>query len=101
MPRNQERVFVEGYENQPMIELNRDVRLYVPDQRWQINIKRTADKEYCSVKAPGEDYFHLLMAGEIYIERGIEKCCLNCAVRLGIVTDERLYWQKSEPGVPR
>ncbi|MBM82541.1 MAG: hypothetical protein CMJ78_18410 [Planctomycetaceae bacterium] len=79
-----------------MVDIDRDLRLYVPDTRWQVDIKRSGDKEYCSVKTPNEDYFHLLMQGEIYIHRGIEKCCLNCATRLGITTDERLFWQKRD-----
>lgn len=72
-----------------------DARLYLPRQEgWQAHIKRSWQKEYCYLKNPGEDYFHLLISGEIYLQRGEEKYCLNCALRHGILTRDRLYWQR-------
>ncbi len=52
-----------------------------------------AEKCYCHYQNPGESYFHLILAGEIFLQRGEEQVCLNCALRHGIVTDNRLYWQ--------
>lgn len=72
-----------------------DARLYVPEHEGcDARIKRDWEQDYCFAKAPGQDYFHLLLAGEIYLERGDEKYCLNCALRLGFITRERLYWQR-------
>jgi len=71
-----------------------DRRLYVPrNDGWVAHVKPDATKEYCYFKNPGDDHFHLLMTGEIYVQKGSEKSCLNCALRMGIVTEERLHWQ--------
>jgi len=71
-----------------------DNRLFVPQHEgWKGHVKPNSVKEYCYYKNPGEDYFHLLVLGEIYLARGDEKCCLNCAIRHGVVTRDRLHWQ--------
>ena len=71
-----------------------DARLYAhAPEGWEAHIKQGWDKDYCFAKAPGEDWFHLLMSGEIYLQHGTEKYCLNCALRRGILTTDRLYWQ--------
>lgn len=71
-----------------------DARLYLPDpEGWTARVKRSWDKQYCFYKQPGQDYFHLLMGGEIYLERGEEVVCLMCALRRGIITTDRLNWQ--------
>jgi len=78
-----------------------DRRVYIPDaEGWQARIKHGWDNDYCYAKSPGQDYFHLLLNGEIYIQKEHEKFCLNCAVRLGLVTTDRLYWQNG-PRPPR
>ena len=71
-----------------------DVRLYAPfSEGWQAHVKQGWDKLYCYYKHPGEDHFHLLVAGELYLQHGDEKVCLNCALRNGILTTDRFYWQ--------
>ena len=42
-----------------------DSRLYLPgwDEGWRVQLKTTWDREYCFAKNPGEDFYHLLMAG--------------------------------------
>ncbi len=70
-----------------------DRRLYVPhSQGWQTGIQ-TGARTYCSIRQPGEDWFHLLVDGEIYLHFGSDKLCLNCALRQGYITADRLYWQ--------
>jgi hypothetical protein len=61
-------------------------------QSWQARIQ-TGVREYCSLRQPGEDWFHLLVDGEIYLQFGTEKMCLNCALRQGYITEDRLFWQ--------
>ena len=74
---------------------NQDVRLYVPrPEGWQARIKQTAERDYCFFKAPGQDYYHLLMPGELYLQHGHDKYCLSCALRYNMVTQNRLYWQR-------
>ena len=71
-----------------------DVRLYVPDpDGWSARVKQGWEKLYCFYKQPGQDFFHLLMSGEIYLQRGEEVVCLMCALRRGLVTTDRLNWQ--------
>ena len=70
-------------------------RLYVPHpQDWTIRVKPGFDREYCHAKTPGEDHYHLLMGGEVLLDNGEQKYCLNCALRLGLVTADRLFWQR-------
>ena len=81
--------------NRPSPDLpSGDQRLYVPNaDSWTTKVKRGWKKEYCFSKAPGEDFFHRLMGGEIYLEQNNERYCLTCALRYGIITTDRLYWQ--------
>lgn len=72
----------------------RDARLYVPSpEGWTARIKQGWEKEYCYLQRPGEDHFHLILNGEIYLEHGNERYCLSCALRHGLITTERLHWQ--------
>ncbi|MCX7419181.1 MAG: hypothetical protein NT013_06545 [Planctomycetia bacterium] len=75
--------------------LAQDRRLYVPhSQNWQAGIQ-TGAREYCCIRQPGQDWFHLLVNGEIYLQFGTDKMCLNCAFQQRKITDDRLYWQTS------
>ena len=75
-----------------------DTRLYVPDHEdWDIHIKRDSDRYFCYSKHPGEEWFHLILNGEIYVARQHEKYCLRCALRLGFLTEDRLFWQHRVP----
>jgi hypothetical protein len=68
-------------------------RLYVPDYAgWKAAIKSDWNKEYCFVQKPGEDFYHLLVTGEVFLQRGSEKYCLSCALRHGYATHERGFW---------
>ncbi len=71
-----------------------DRRLYFPDSEgWELGVK-SGPREYCAHRNPGEEWFHLLLDGELFLQFGEEKVCLNCAFRNGLVTDDRLFWQK-------
>ncbi|QDT96969.1 hypothetical protein [Gimesia aquarii] len=74
----------------------KDARLYVPindAENIEVSVKTSTSKEYCFSKFPGEDHFHLLMHGEIYVTNGHEMYCLDCAIRQGFLTKDRLNWQ--------
>ena len=78
-------------------EPQHDPRLYLPDsepQKWNVGIQMGSDTSYCSLHNPGEEFFHLIVPGELYLERDLDKCCLRCAVRHGLLTNDRLFWQK-------
>jgi hypothetical protein len=79
----------------PKPNTGRDYRLYLPKHSgWVAAIKQSWEQEHCYAKNPDEDWFHLLANGEIFIQRGAEKFCLTCALRLKILTRNRLFWQK-------
>ena len=72
-----------------------DGRLYAAAMRdWRAEIKRDFARQYCHLKTPGEDFYHLLTGGEIYLDNGESKLCLNCAVRSGVLTTDRQHWQR-------
>jgi hypothetical protein len=75
-------------------------RLYVPEHdNWKAAIKHDWNKEYCFVQRPGEDFYHLLVTGEIYLHRGSEKYCLSCALRHGYATHDRAFWLRRTSSV--
>lgn len=70
-----------------------DRRLYLPrSEGWKFRVK-SGPREYCYYRNPNEEWFHLLIDGELFLQFGDEKVCLNCAYRHGILTDNRLFWQ--------
>lgn len=73
-----------------------DSRLYLPgwEAGWQVQLKTTWDREYCFAKNPGEEFYHLLMAGELYVQYDEEKFCLECARRRGVISEDRLHWKR-------
>ena len=82
-------------DHQQQSSAKQDVRLYLPNpDGWVAKVKQGSAKESCSLQNPGEDYFHLLMNGEIYLQRGFKKYCLRCALRRGLITRDRLSWQR-------
>lgn len=80
-----------------------DSRLYVhSSEGWQARIKQGWEKQYCYSRFPGEEHFHLILNGEIFLEHSDEKLCLTCAMRRGVITTDRLFWQqKPRKAAPR
>ena len=79
-----------------------DHRLYLTDPTTtRIEAKKSSEKGYCYHRLPGDDHFHLLMGGELYVARGDQRICLECALRLGYLTDNRLHWQTRERRVKK
>jgi hypothetical protein len=63
-------------------------RLFLYESGWRIALKAGTDREFCFMTAPGQDYYHRLLDGEIYLARGDEKLCLACAERRGLLSVE-------------
>jgi hypothetical protein len=77
--------------------LRPDYRLYVPQHDLvRVRVMEGVDREYCFQKAPGQDYYHLLIPGEIYVDTGDERLCLNCALRRELISFDRLFWQRRD-----
>ena len=75
-----------------------DGRLYVPawEDGWRVRIKTTWEREYCFAMKSGEDFYHLLMAGELYVQYDEEKFCLECAMRRDVLSRDRLHWKRGK-----
>lgn len=63
-------------------------RLFVFEPGWRVSIKRGSEREFCYQMAPGQDYYHRLHDGEIYLHHVEERLCLACAIRRGLVSFE-------------
>jgi hypothetical protein len=63
-------------------------RLFIREPGWRVERKIGSERENCHSIAPGDDVYHRLADGEIYIFRGDEKLCLRCADRQGLLTHE-------------
>ena len=88
---------IEDYQYDPVP----DTRLYVPDNAdWDVHIKRDSERVYCYAKLSGEDWFHLILNGEIYVTRQHERYCLRCALRMNFLSQDRLFWQHRVPKKP-
>jgi hypothetical protein len=63
-------------------------RLYVFEPGWRVSIKRDSQREFCHMMTPGQNYYHRLRDGELFLHHGDERLCLSCAARRGLVTFE-------------
>lgn len=63
-------------------------RLFVREPGWRVGLKIGSERMFCHVTAPGEDYYHRITDGEVYLIHGDEKVCLRCADRQGLLTHE-------------
>ncbi len=73
-----------------------DRRLYIPGfDNWTAHLKKDSEKVYCYSKMADEDFYHRISRGELYIQRDKERYCIECAMRHGFLTNNRLFWQKS------
>jgi hypothetical protein len=63
-------------------------RLYLQEPGWRIAVKVGSEREFCYMAAPGQDYYHRLLDGEIFLAHGDEKLCLSCAGRRGLLAFE-------------
>ncbi|MGL4463820.1 MAG: hypothetical protein ACRC1K_16820 [Planctomycetia bacterium] len=66
-----------------------DHRLYVSNKAWTPYIHASDDRIFCFLTNPGEMYHHRITAGELYVARGDERLCLNCAARRGLLSNRR------------
>lgn len=71
---------LESAENSPSLP-----RLFLFEPGWRIGRKASSEREFCYMIAPGQDYYHRLLDGEIYLFKADEKVCLPCAARRGLL----------------
>jgi hypothetical protein len=63
-------------------------RMYLSEPGWRIGVKSGSDREFCYMMMPGQDFYHRLLDGEIFLHRHEEKLCLACASRRGLLVAE-------------
>ena len=71
---------LESAENAPSLP-----RLFLFEPGWRIGRKASSEREFCYTIAPGQDYYHRLLDGEVYLFKADEKVCLPCAARRGLL----------------
>ncbi len=75
-----------------------DRRLYFPVREgWAVHVKTDGEKAYCYAKRTGEDFYHAIVRGELFVQRDHEKFCIECALQHGFLTSDRLFWQRRSP----
>ncbi len=63
-------------------------RMFLHEPGWGIRIKSGSHREFCHTMAPGQNFYHRLLDGEIFLVRDAEKLCLTCAARRGLIVSE-------------
>ena len=63
-------------------------RLFLHEPGWSVALKIGSERTFCYQMATGQDYYHRLLDGEIYIHHGDERLCLACAERRGLLSFE-------------
>jgi hypothetical protein len=72
----------------PDLERPAPRRLYLHEPGWQIGLKVGSVREFCYMMAPGQDYYHRLSDGEVFLYRNDERICVACAERRGLLSYE-------------
>jgi hypothetical protein len=85
---------LEPSENAPSLP-----RLFLFEPGWRIARKSGSEREFCYQIAPGQDYYHRLLDGEIYLHKADEKICLPCAARRGLLTYDAKVLREPMEGV--
>ncbi len=61
-------------------------RLFLREPGWRVALKVGSVREHCYTIAPGDESYHRLADGEIYVYHGDEKLCVPCAERRGLLS---------------
>jgi hypothetical protein len=76
-------------------------RLFVREPGWHVHIKGDSDRLLCYAVAPGEETYHRISDGELYLQRGDERICIPCADRLALLSYEPRMLKEPSRGVDR
>ncbi|HKI17139.1 MAG TPA: hypothetical protein VKA15_04640 [Isosphaeraceae bacterium] len=66
-------------------ETTRPSRLFLLESGWRISIKTDSQRAFCFMMAPGQDFYHGLLDGEVFVQRGEQRFCIACAIRRGLI----------------
>lgn len=60
-------------------------RIFLREPGWRVGLKIGSEREFCHNMAPGEDAYHRLADGEVFLHSSDERLCLPCAERRGLL----------------
>jgi hypothetical protein len=63
-------------------------RMFLFEPGWRVGVKTGSEREFCYMMNPGQDFYHRLVDGEIFLEHAEERLCLACASRRGLIAFE-------------
>jgi hypothetical protein len=63
-------------------------RMFLFERGWRIGVNAGNHRSFCHVMALGQDFYHRIVDGEVFLFHNEEKLCLACAARRGLVTFE-------------
>ena len=72
----------------PDLTLSDVRRLYIREPGWKLGHKVGSAREFCYMQSPGQDFYHRILDGEIYVYSADERLCLSCAGRRGLLSYE-------------
>jgi hypothetical protein len=75
-----------GYDEEP--DLTAPRRIYLSEPGWRIGVKIGSEREFCYMRAPGQEFYHRLLDGEVFVHRDDERLCWACATRRGLLVAE-------------
>ena len=73
-------------ENDEDLDAELPRRMYISEPGWQIGVKIGSQREFCYMKAPGQDFYHRLLDCEVFLQHDDERLCMACATRRGLIT---------------
>ena len=94
-----------GSSNQPALPAQEDEiapsrRMFIFEPGWRVDVKTGSTRELCYMVAPGQDYYHRLLDGEVFLVRDGERLCLSCASRRGLISLEPKQLREGIVSVP-
>ncbi len=75
-------------------------RLFLFERGWKVCVKTDSHREFCHAMAPGQNFYHRLLDGEIFLVRAEEKLCFDCAWRRGLLTGAPKRLRESIVAIP-
>lgn len=72
-------------------------RLFLHEPGWRVALKVGSTREFCYAMAPGQDFYHRLLDGEVYLFTSEERLCLACAERRGLLSYQPKGLRDPEP----
>src|SRR5277367_1479624 len=94
-----------GYSDQSPLPTQSDElapprRMFIYEAGWRVGVKTGSTRELCYMIAPGQDYYHRLLDGEVFLVRDDERLCLACASRRGLISFEAKQLREAIAALP-